>query len=110
MASCADLNPLSYYRVLFSWPDYPSYRALVMIDLFTIFNTGGIVLWQKSFKPTSDRVTNSLISDIFIENRTNEETIYHKENYTVRYSVVNELGLIFVVSTRVYLLNAKPVS
>lgn len=69
-----------------------------MIDLFTIFNTGGIVLWQKSFKPTSDRIPNSLVSDIFIENRSNEEKLYHKDNYTVRYSVVNELGLIFVVS------------
>lgn len=69
-----------------------------MIDLFTIFNTGGIVLWQKSFKPTSNRITNALVSDIFIENQTNEKRLYHKDNYTVRYSVVNELGLTFVVS------------
>jgi len=68
-----------------------------MIDLFSIFTTGGIVLWNKSLDAVSQAIPNALVSDIFIENKVNESILYRKENYIIKYSVVNELGLIFVV-------------
>ncbi|KAF5111883.1 hypothetical protein DV495_003247 [Geotrichum candidum] len=68
-----------------------------MIDLFSIFTTGGIVLWNKSLDAVSQAIPNALVSDIFIENKVNESILYRKENYIIKYSVVNELGLIFVI-------------
>lgn len=71
-----------------------------MIDLLSVFTTGGIVLWQKNFqKPVSDNVVNSLIREVFIENRavSSGGDIFHKDNYNVKYKVSNDYGLIFVL-------------
>ncbi|KAK9457131.1 SRP54-type protein [Dipodascopsis uninucleata] len=68
------------------------------MDLFTIFTTGGIVLWQKKFQPVSPSIIDSLVADIFIEGRkrSGEESSFTKDLYTVKWTTANDLGLIFV--------------
>lgn len=70
-----------------------------MIDLISVFSTGGIVLWQKTYQgAVSENVVNSLIREVFIENRAKDRDIFHKDNYTVKYLVSNDYGLVFVVA------------
>ncbi|ORY80968.1 SRP54-type protein [Protomyces lactucae-debilis] len=66
-----------------------------MLDLFTIVNQGGVVLWQKQLSPVSNAVVNGLITDIFIAGSS--ASTYAKSGYTVKWTHANELGLIFVV-------------
>lgn len=66
-----------------------------MLDLFTVVDKGGVVLWQKQLAPVSSSIVNALISDIFIAGSSHET--YAKSGYTVRWTMGNELGLIFVV-------------
>ncbi|KAJ8609285.1 hypothetical protein MRB53_039226 [Persea americana] len=65
-----------------------------MLDLFTVLDKGGIVLWQKHLAPVSASVVNGLIADVFIAG-TSMDT-YSKSGYTVKWTMANELGLIFV--------------
>lgn len=65
---------------------------------------GGIVLWSRSFTPEAQRVAasaaspvNSLVREALIEGRTGEEK-YEKDGYAVKWTFVNDLELIFVVS------------
>ncbi|KAK9468268.1 SRP54-type protein [Lipomyces arxii] len=69
-----------------------------MIDYFTVFTTGGIVLWQKVYQPVSSTMIDSLMSDIFIEDRprSGEESSMTKDQYTVKWMTANDLGIIFV--------------
>ncbi|GAO47758.1 signal sequence receptor alpha subunit [Saitoella complicata NRRL Y-17804] len=71
-----------------------------MLDAFTILTRGGVVLWSapktSNGPPPPNTVLNSLISSVFIEERAST-TSYAQGNYTVRWSVANDLGLIFVV-------------
>jgi signal recognition particle receptor subunit alpha len=62
------------------------------------------VLWSRSFTPdashlanSSSSPVNSLIREVLIEGRTTEEK-YEKDGYAVRWTFVNDLELIFVVS------------
>ncbi|RXK41918.1 signal recognition particle receptor subunit alpha [Tremella mesenterica] len=78
-----------------------------MLDHISISHqnsTGGLVLWSKSFTPAfSTLVTstaspiNALVREGFIENRLTEETGYEKDGYSVRWTMENGLGLVFVV-------------
>lgn len=69
-----------------------------------IFTTGGLVIWQKQYLDSNDitvndSVVNSLVSDVFIENRTSNEpstSTFYKDSYTIKYRVSNDLGLIFI--------------
>lgn len=66
---------------------------------------GGLVLWSRSFTPTAAQVVsnpatspvNSLIREVLIEGRSGEDK-YEKDGYAIRWTFVNELELIFVVS------------
>lgn len=71
-----------------------------MIDLISVFSTGGIVLWQKIYQGSvPENVVNSLVREVFIENRAKKDRdIFHKDNYTVKYLVSNDYGLVFVVA------------
>lgn len=81
-----------------------------MLDTFEILTTTGVVLWSKSYAPISPSVINSLITDVFIEERTlpgagvGEDVSaannppYKHDQHTLRWTTVKELGLIFVVS------------
>ncbi|CCG82451.1 Putative uncharacterized protein [Taphrina deformans PYCC 5710] len=66
-----------------------------MLDSFTVVNRGGIVLWQKQLAPVSTSLLNSLISDVFIAGSSRDS--YAKSGYTIKWTMANELGLIFVV-------------
>lgn len=79
-----------------------------MLDAFEIFTTTGVVLWSRSYANVNPNVVNSLISDVFIETRTasladqddastSNKPRYRKDQYTLKWTTVKELGLIFVV-------------
>ena len=74
-----------------------------MLDAFEIITTSGIVLWRKQYAPVSSNVINSLINDVFIEDRGQKSTDggsnppYKKEKYTLRWTSAKDVGLIFVV-------------
>jgi signal recognition particle receptor subunit alpha len=78
---------------------------IYLLTADTIFElAGGIVLWSRSFTPdashlanSSSSPVNSLIREVLIEGRTTEEK-YEKDGYAVRWTFVNDLELIFVVS------------
>ena len=79
-----------------------------MLDSFEILTTSGVVLWSKSYTPAKSSLVNGFIKDVFIEetapggNLTNDGTAaenpsYKKNQYTLRWTSVKDLGLIFVV-------------
>ena len=80
-----------------------------MLDSFEILTTSGVVLWSKSYIPVSQSIINSFIKDVFIEekvfagaNVADDESAarnpaYKKEKYTLKWTSVKDLGLIFVV-------------
>ena len=80
-----------------------------MLDTFEILTTSGLVLWSRSYTPVSPNVINSLIKDVFIEEKvlagatvTDDRSAsrnppYKKEQYTLRWTTAKDLGLIFVV-------------
>jgi len=69
-----------------------------MLDLFSIFSKGGIVLW--CFQGTSQLFTpsvNALIRSVILQERTGNNTFNH-ENLTLQYKLDNEFELVFVVA------------
>jgi signal recognition particle receptor subunit alpha len=80
-----------------------------MLDAFEIITTSGIVLWSRSNIDISSNVVNSLINDVFIEEKVRPTTShedetssqrnpsYRHEKYTMKWTLVKDLGLIFVV-------------
>ena len=80
-----------------------------MLDTFEILTTTGVVLWSKSFAPVSPSIINSLINDVFIEERTllgagvgedvsaAKNPPYKRDQHTLKWTTAKELGLIFVV-------------
>jgi hypothetical protein len=85
-----------------------------MLDTFEILTTSGVVIWSKSYAPINPSVINSLISDVFIEERTlpgagigedisaANNPPYKHDQHTLKWTTVKELGLIFVVSVLGY--------
>ncbi|KIY66116.1 signal recognition particle binding protein [Cylindrobasidium torrendii FP15055 ss-10] len=75
-----------------------------MLDLCTISHKGGLVLWSRSFTPEAAAIAtsptspvNSLIREALIEGRSTEET-YEKNGYAVKWTLFNDLELIFCVA------------
>lgn len=75
-----------------------------MLDDFSIVTTSGIVLWRRSYAPVSTNVVNSLINDVFVEERqkagAQENAVnppYRKDKYTLKWTVAKDVGLVFVV-------------
>lgn len=69
-----------------------------MLDLFTIFSKGGIVLWY--FQGTGQLFTNSvnaLIKNVILQERTGVHTFDH-DGLTLQYKLDNEFDLVFVVA------------
>lgn len=83
-----------------------------MLDTFEILTTSGVVLWSRSYAQVSPSIINSLITNVFIEERTLQgqgaglgddvssanNPSYKHEQHTVKWTTSKELGLIFVVS------------
>lgn len=82
-----------------------------MLDSFEILTTSGVVLWQKSYAPVGPNVINSLIKNVFIEESVapvsdasaSQNPPYKTDKYTLKWTTVKDLGLIFVVSYRLLL-------
>ena len=82
-------------------------RFLDMLDCFEIITTSGVVLWSRSNAPVGAGVVNSLINDVFIEEKVppapltadgiSRKPAYKYEKYTLKWVLNKELGLIFVV-------------
>lgn len=76
-----------------------------MLEAFEILTTSGVVLWSKSYAPVGAHVVNSLINDVFIEEKVQIQAanavypVYKKEKYTLKWKRVKEFNLIFVVCT-----------
>ena len=80
-----------------------------MLDSFEILTTSGVVLWSKSYTPIKSSLINTFIKDVFIEENVlpgasvtddasaAQNPTYKKEQYTLRWTSVKDLGLIFVV-------------
>lgn len=80
-----------------------------MLDGFEILSTSGVVLWSKSYAPLSSRIINGFIKDVFIEEKVTPRAgladdasaannpTYKRDQYTLRWTSVKDLGLIFVV-------------
>ncbi|XP_068906057.1 signal recognition particle receptor subunit alpha homolog [Tenebrio molitor] len=69
-----------------------------MLDLFTIFSKGGIVLW--CFQSTNQVFTssvNALIRNVILQERSGVHN-YDHEGLTLQYKLDNEFDLVFVVA------------
>ncbi|KUL91989.1 hypothetical protein ZTR_01363 [Talaromyces verruculosus] len=71
-----------------------------MLDAFEIVTTSGVVLWSRSYAPVGSHIVNSLISEVFIEEKVvptdGASTAFKKEKYTLKWRRAKDLGLIFV--------------
>ncbi|KAF1929176.1 P-loop containing nucleoside triphosphate hydrolase protein [Didymella exigua CBS 183.55] len=74
-----------------------------MLDSFEIVTTAGVVLWSRTQASVGAHVINSLIRDVFIEERTlppadhrGAKPTYRKEGCTVKWTQAKDVGLLFV--------------
>lgn len=99
---------LTYPFSLTSTSSFLSCRLWIvskMLEAFEILTSSGVVLWSKSYAPVGAHVINSLINDVFIEEKVVPQNvsangvspIYKKEKYTLKWKRVKEFNLIFVV-------------
>lgn len=81
-----------------------------MLDSFEVITTSGVVLWSRQYAPISPTVINSLITNVFIEERAlpgagalddisaAENPPYKIDQHTLKWTTVKELNIIVVVS------------
>lgn len=84
-------------------------KSFKMLDGFEILTTSGVVLWSRSYATISTGLINGFINDVLIEEKVvpvgnaaedGSPTVnapYKKDNYTLKWISVRDLGLIFVV-------------
>jgi signal recognition particle receptor subunit alpha len=74
-----------------------------MLDTFEVLTTSGVVLWSRTYVPVGAHIINSLIRDVFIEEKIVPQSdaglkpTYKKEGYTLKWTAAKDVGLIFVV-------------
>lgn len=67
-----------------------------MLEAFEIFSTSGVVLWSREgLNSPAASAVNTLINDVFIEEKT-RSTSFQYEKYTLKWTMVKDLGIIFV--------------
>ncbi|KAJ3499266.1 hypothetical protein NLG97_g486 [Lecanicillium saksenae] len=82
-----------------------------MLDTFEIVTTSGVVLWSRTYAPVNPSVINDFIADTFIEERHSGNVVrsaqsasanpaYKTDQHTLKWTMVKELGVIFVVVYR----------
>ncbi|KAG6056225.1 hypothetical protein E4U17_002353, partial [Claviceps sp. LM77 group G4] len=82
-----------------------------MLDTFEIITTSGVVLWSKSYTPLRSSIVNNFIADTFIEEKHGGSAsrdgqsaatnpAYRTDQHTLKWTVVKELGIIFVAVYR----------
>ncbi|KZO99444.1 P-loop containing nucleoside triphosphate hydrolase protein [Calocera viscosa TUFC12733] len=75
-----------------------------MLDHCSISHKGGLVLWTRSFTPSSPLApVNTLVREALVEGRNAEEERYEKDGYAICWTGANELELIFVVAYQRFL-------
>lgn len=70
-----------------------------MLDAFEIITTSGVVVWNRTYAPVAQKVVNSLINDVFIEERVQSQPTnasFKTDKYTLKYTTAKDAGLIFV--------------
>lgn len=67
-----------------------------MLQFFSIFTTGGIILWHRSFENASHLLLNGFISDVFTEEADSKSV--QRGQQTFRWILANDLGLVFVAA------------
>jgi signal recognition particle receptor subunit alpha len=67
-----------------------------MIDCVTVATKGGLVLWKATDFPIGGEPINALIKNVLLEDRLSEKS-YNYEKYTLKWTLENDLNLIFVV-------------
>lgn len=78
-----------------------------LLQAVTLTVLGGLILWSKSFTPSFSALTvtpaspiNALVKEAFIEGKArNEQEGFERDGYSVRWTMENGLGLVFVVRT-----------
>jgi signal recognition particle receptor subunit alpha len=69
-----------------------------MIDFFSIFTTGGLILWCKTFLNMKiELLINSLIKNILLDEKRTQE-FYVINGVVMRWRIINDSGLIFVLA------------
>jgi len=77
-----------------------------MLDGFEILTTSGIVLWRRHYAPLSPNIIDSLVREVFIEEKRkasgadSDAPTYRKERYTLRWTSAKDVGVVFVVGER----------
>ncbi|UNI24078.1 hypothetical protein JDV02_009855 [Purpureocillium takamizusanense] len=82
-----------------------------MLDTFEIITTSGVVLWSRTYAPVKLSVVNDFIADTFIEEKGGASAVqsaqsaatnapYKKDQHTLKWTMVKELGIIFVAVYR----------
>ncbi|KAG5978551.1 hypothetical protein E4U55_006067 [Claviceps digitariae] len=83
-----------------------------MLDTFEIITTSGVVLWSRNYTPLNSSIVNNFIADTFIEEKINgpasrdtpstaaTNPAYKSDQHTLKWTVVKELGIIFVAVYR----------
>ncbi|PHH52394.1 Signal recognition particle receptor subunit alpha -like protein [Ceratocystis fimbriata CBS 114723] len=81
-----------------------------MLESFEIVTTAGVVLWSRAFNKTSPSIVNSFITDVFIEDKipgaktdtgsAKTNMAYKTDHHTIKWTLVKELGVIFVAVYR----------
>lgn len=79
-----------------------------MLDTFKIITTSGVVLWSRTYAAPNSSIVNDFIVDTFIEEKNGSPAlrdpqsaatnpVYKKDQHSLKWTVVKELGIIFVV-------------
>lgn len=82
-----------------------------MLDTFEIVTTTGVVVWSRKWAPVKPSVIDSFITNVFIEEKGVSNSVkannsaatnapYKTEQHTLRWTMVKELGIIFVAVYR----------
>jgi signal recognition particle receptor subunit alpha len=85
-----------------------------MLDSFEILTTSGVVVWSRTYSAINPSIINNFIADTFIEEKSGAITLsdsksaavnpaYKSDQHTLKWTLVKELGVIFVVSPNPYL-------
>lgn len=79
-----------------------------MLDTFEILTTSGVVVWSRTYSPINPSIINNFIADTFIEEKGGAAVVrenrsaasnppYKSDQHTLKWTLVKELGVIFVV-------------
>ncbi|KAF5719034.1 fused signal recognition particle receptor [Fusarium globosum] len=82
-----------------------------MLDSFEILTTSGVVVWSRTYTPINPSIINNFIADTFIEEKSGAialsdsrsaavNTPYKSDQHTLKWTLVKELGVIFVAVYR----------